>query len=170
MIQELEARVTAVGERINALPSWLLDRAVGAVIGLPSLGVLLIGAWLTPSPQGYGTHTQLGMGGCTMLTLSGWPCPMCGMTTTFSHMSHLHLLDAAINQPFGVVLWSLTLATAAIGLSDLVAARGLWRKALAVVQRREDTYAMFLLVGLLGGWLYKCVRLHPELLGGLLGP
>lgn len=40
----------------------------------------------------------------------GYPCPMCGMTTTFALMEHLRPLDAALKLPFGVVLFSLTVA------------------------------------------------------------
>lgn len=167
MMRELEARVGAITDRVNALPWTLVDRVVGAGMGIPATTVLLIGAWLTPSADGVGTHRQLGMGGCTMLTLTGWPCPMCGMTTSFTLLSHFRPLDALVNQPFAVVLYGLTLAAAAIGLADLVAARGLWRRALAFVQRREDLYAMILLVGMISGWLYKCVRMHPELVASI---
>lgn len=162
MIHKIEAQVDSLVARVAAIPQ--LDRLVGAAIGLPSLAVILIGAWLEPSPAGYGTHVQLGLGGCTMMILTGWPCPMCGMTTTFSLMSHFRVLDALVNQPFGVVLYSITVAMAVIGLVDLVAGRGLWRRAVAAVGRMETIWAFGLLIGMGLGWVYKAVRVHPEVL------
>jgi len=76
------------------------------VVALPTLTVLAIARHLQPDPAGVGTHTQLGLGRCPVLALTGYPCPMCGMTTTFALMADLRPVDAALNQPFGVVLFS----------------------------------------------------------------
>jgi hypothetical protein len=151
-------------DRLNASSSGRVNRVVGAGIGIPTSVVLAIALWLTPSPAGYGTHTQLGLGSCTMLTFTGWPCPMCGMTTTFALMAHLRPLDALKNQPFGVVLFSLTVIGAVVGLFDLVSGRGLWRRVGAWIGQREQGLAILLLVGMISGWLYKCALLHPEIL------
>ena len=58
---------------VNSLPERPTNRAIGLLIGLPCATVLGIAMWLTPAPAGFGTHMQLGLGGCTMLTLTGWP-------------------------------------------------------------------------------------------------
>jgi hypothetical protein len=108
---------------------------------------------------------QLGLGACTMMSLTGWPCPMCGMTTTFSLLAHFRLLDAAKNQPFGLVLFSITLVASAVGLADLVAARGLWRRTLAWIAPREQVLAILLLAGMILGWIYKASIVHPEIFG-----
>jgi hypothetical protein len=47
--------------------------------------LLVIAAWLKPSPNGYGTHQQLGLPGCSMMVLFGIRCPGCGMTTSWAH-------------------------------------------------------------------------------------
>ncbi|MFZ5476041.1 MAG: DUF2752 domain-containing protein [Myxococcota bacterium] len=161
-VEELTVRVDALVARVNAVPEVRLNRVVGLLIGAPSSTVLALAAWLTPSPAGYGTHVQLGLGSCTMLTITGWPCPMCGMTTTFAHVAHLHFLDALANQPFGLVLFALTVLAAGIGVTDLATGRGLWRRALGVVQRYEQKIAIALLAGMIAGWLYKCAVMHPE--------
>ena len=31
-----------------------------------------------------GTHQQLGLPPCNFVTLTGYPCPACGMTTSFA--------------------------------------------------------------------------------------
>jgi hypothetical protein len=163
-VDEVTARVDAVMARVNAVPERRMNRLVGLMVGVPSSVVLGIAAWLTPSPAGFGTHTQLGLGSCTMLVLTGWPCPMCGMTTTFTLLAHLRPLDALANQPFGVVLFSLTVLLSGMGLTDLATGRGLWRRGLAVVQRHEQRLAIALLTGMIAGWLYKCALMHPEVL------
>jgi hypothetical protein len=40
---------------------------------------------------------------CPLRTLTGVPCPLCGMTTSVTATTHLHLLAAASANPFGVV-------------------------------------------------------------------
>ena len=131
------------------------DRLVGITLALPSGLVLVIARLLTPAAEGIGTHKQLGLGGCTVLTLTGYPCPMCGMTTTFTHMAHLEPLAALATQPFGVVLFSATVAVFSIALADLIHPAGRWRRTMGWLERREGWMAGGLLLGLALGWIYK---------------
>ncbi len=168
-MEAIVERLTGVVDRltawVNQYPPGLTNRVVGASIALPTSTVLGIAMWLTPSERGFGTHTQLGLGECVMMQLTDWPCPMCGMTTTFTLMAHLRPVDAFFNQPFGVVLFTLTVVGAVVGLFDLVTGRGLFTKVLGWVGRREQVIALGLLVGMFGGWLYKSVIMHPGVFG-----
>ena len=137
----------------------LQDRIVGGVLAVPTGGVLAVARVLTPAADGVGTHTQLGLGGCTVLALTGQPCPMCGMTTTFSHLAHLQPIEAMVNQPFGVVLFSCTVALFAVGLADLLHPRARWRRLLELTVRNEVWVAGGMLVGLALGWVYKVVKM-----------
>lgn len=161
----VEARIQSAVAAAMAIPERHVYRLAGLVVGVPTWTVLAIARWLDPSPQGFGTHMQLGLGGCTMLTFTGWPCPMCGMTTTFALMAEGRVPEALANQPFGVVLFSLTAVAAMLAAVDVVGASGALRKGLAVIQRREQLYAILLLSGMIAGWLYKCALLHPETFG-----
>lgn len=143
--------------RVRRLPDATLNRMVGLAVGLPAWSVLGIALWLRPDPAGFGTHRQLGLGACVVLAMTGVPCPMCGMTTTFSHLAHGHLVQGALTQPFGVVLFSLTVLAAGMGALDLVLGRGLWRQVLQRVAARESQIALGITIGLLAGWIYKIV-------------
>lgn len=143
----------------SQLATPVQDRLVGLVLAAPSGTVLAIARWLTPSAEGVGTHRQLGLSGCTVLTNTGYPCPMCGMTTTFSHMAHFDPVSAVINQPFGVVLFSATLVLCAVGLADLLVPTGRWRKLASLAARYEVWLAGGLLAGLGAGWVCKVVMM-----------
>lgn len=59
---------------------------IGAVIALAVvLALFVIAGMLQPSPQGYGTHQQLGLPPCSSVALFGARCPACGMTTAWSY-------------------------------------------------------------------------------------
>jgi hypothetical protein len=120
---------------------------------------------LEPAAEGFGTHRQLGLAGCTVMTLTGWPCPMCGMTTTFALMADGEFLKACINQPFGPVLFGITFVVGVLGGLDLLTAKGFLGKAMKLLGPYEQKLAMGLLFGLFGGWLWKMVHMHPETFG-----
>ncbi len=164
-LDQIGEKVNDIAERVENAPPGIMDRIAGGLLGGGALTVIGIANQLTPDPNGYGTHRQLGLGACTMLSLTGWPCPMCGMTTTFTLFAHLRPVDAILNQPFGTVLFPITCAMAGIGMVDLFTGRGALRGALKWIQRRERLWAGVLLFGMLGGWLYKCVKMHPEVFG-----
>ena len=64
-------------------------------LGFALLGglVFLIAAVLNPydsdgKPRTHGTHQQLGIPPCSMMMITGIPCPSCGMTTSISLLMH----------------------------------------------------------------------------------
>ncbi|HHH29922.1 MAG TPA: DUF2752 domain-containing protein [Polyangiaceae bacterium] len=91
-----------------------------AVLFAGPLAVLITAATLTPSVEGHGTHTQLGLPPCGFLVYTGYPCPGCGLTTSFSHMIRLEVLGAFHANPFGVLLFLCTAAIVPISLIGIV--------------------------------------------------
>jgi len=85
-------------------------RVVYLAFGLASLTVLCVAAGLTPSAARLGTHTQLGLPACGFLSRTGWPCPSCGLTTSFALAIRGRFADAAFVQPFGFLLFFALLA------------------------------------------------------------
>ena len=81
-------------------------RVVLVLIGGMLVVLLGIAAWLSPSPDGYGTHRQLvvpflGQGEnsqlppCSFLVMTGKPCPSCGMTTSWANLMEGRLWASA---------------------------------------------------------------------------
>lgn len=100
-----------------------LSRTVWLAWLATAVSVLATAAVLAPDAAGHGTHTQLGLPPCGFLLATGWPCPGCGLTTSFAHMVRLEVVGATAANPFGVMLFLVTVASVPIAL--LGAARAL---------------------------------------------
>jgi hypothetical protein len=133
---------------------WVTRLLSGAlVLGIGT--VFVLAALLVPSPEGHGTHLQLGLGTCTFLAYTGVPCPMCGATTSFTLMAHLHVFEALINQPFATGLFLLAAFVFAVSLTELVDPRGRWGKLLYWLEPRETRLALLFLGAMGASWVYK---------------
>jgi hypothetical protein len=95
-----------------SIASWL-------VLLLGPLAVLVTAAMLTPSPEGHGTHTQLGLPPCGFLVYTGYPCPGCGLTTSFAHMIRFEIFGAAQANPFGILLFLCTAAMVPLAVAGI---------------------------------------------------
>jgi len=62
-------------------------------------------AAITPDPRGYGSHTQLGLPPCGFLSLTGFPCPGCGLTTAFAYGIRGQWSLAASANPLGLAMF-----------------------------------------------------------------
>lgn len=112
-----DGRAAGLSTGVLALPTapWgsrsaLLSRAVWAVLFAIPTAVVVTAAMLTPSSEGHGTHTQLGLPPCGFLVFTGYPCPGCGLTTAFAHMVRFQIGGAWHANPFGIALFSSTVA------------------------------------------------------------
>jgi hypothetical protein len=86
----------------------LLDH-IGYFLLFAALPLILIVAHsLSPSAQGLGTHTGLGLPPCGFYSIFHKPCPSCGMTTSFALMMHGNIIAAVKAQPAGVFLFLTT--------------------------------------------------------------
>jgi len=136
----------------------VFDRIFSVLALVPAGALLTIAARLDPDPAGMGTHRQMGLGPCSFLTWTGWPCPTCGMTTTFSLAADGRLLDAFINQPFGLVLFLVDVAIVVVAILELVAPRRRWRRLFAWVMDREGWASLAILIGMMCGWAVRLVH------------
>jgi hypothetical protein len=111
----------------------LTSRIVAALIAAAMAWILIVAWRLDPHPAGYGTAKNLDWPACSVVTNTGWPCPMCGMTTSVAATVHGQWGLAWRAQPFGLVftagviaafvLASVTAVHPAKGLSWLAAFR-----------------------------------------------
>lgn len=134
------------------------DRYAAGLTVLICAGVLGVAAWLTPSPDGLGTHTQLsaipGMHDCPWLTAFDQPCATCGMTTAFAHAASGEYLASFLTQPFGAGL--AVFAATVFWLSLHTAVTG--SRALSLMTRHLGGKMPWVLLALfLAAWAYKVI-------------
>lgn len=153
MMQAVAMRALQVGRR-----PWFV-RAASAALATGIGSVFALSALLVPSSTGHGTHLQLGLGTCTFLAFTGQPCPMCGATTTFALMAHLHPLEALANQPFAAFLFLLAAGTLGVAISEVVDPRGRWDRILRWLEPRESVLASAFLGFMVLSWMYKMLRM-----------
>lgn len=116
--------------------------------------VILVVAWLlSPDPDGYGTHRKLLVLPCIFRTITGLPCPFCGMTTAFTFMARLQVAQAFDAHVLGPLVYLLTWAAGLRGVYAL--ARGLplvpaWMGGL------RGTTVFLIVVG--AGWIINIIR------------
>lgn len=73
------------------------------------LGVIIVARILSPKESGIGTHTELGFPPCTFYVLTKLPCPGCGITTSFSHMTRFQFKKAFQVHPYGPILFTMAI-------------------------------------------------------------
>lgn len=130
------------------------DRTKYLTSMLLACAVLVTARSLHPSIRGLGTHEQLGLPPCPFFLLTGIPCPSCGLTTSFAHAARFHFYDAFIAQPFGLIVFCLTVLVLPI-MSLLI-----WRsvplnKVLRAPGANKFVYVLIALCFL--SWVYKVI-------------
>ncbi|HZH98822.1 MAG TPA: DUF2752 domain-containing protein [Fimbriimonadaceae bacterium] len=76
------------------------------------LAVTVVALWLTPNPDGHGTHRQLGFPPCPSVLLFDKPCPGCGLTTSFTATVHGQLIPGFKAHPLGPLIYGIFSLTA----------------------------------------------------------
>jgi hypothetical protein len=137
------------------IPTPLRIRLIPSALVLGTGGVLAVAAWLEPAAQGHATHLQLGLNPCSILSATGYPCPMCGATTTFALWAHGRPIDGLLNQPFATLLFWMTVGTFAISMAEILQPRRRWERILAWVGPRELPLVGAFVAILTISWIYK---------------
>lgn len=128
-------------------------RLRGALLAIPCAGILLLAHSLTPRKSGYGTHEELGMPACAFLQRTGYPCPSCGLTTSFASLAHGDVRAGFRAQPGGLVLFAGVVVVGVAALGELACGRDLLRRL-----HPGPIWAFVIIAGVLGGWAFKIVH------------
>jgi hypothetical protein len=133
------------------------DRTRYLVVACLAAIILCAARYLQPSPTGVGTHEQLGLPPCPFLLLTGIPCLSCGLTTSFAHAARLHFYESLITQPFGLILFWLTVLS--IPLSLYFIHRHIsWSQ---MINRIKSSPALYGLIAIhLLSWIYKITAMQ----------
>ena len=129
-------------------------RLIGAATAICAAAILGLAAWLDPSPEGLGTHSQLAMPPCGWILMADVPCPTCGMTTAFASAADGDLVAALWAQPMGAVAALAVAMALVVGLYTAVTGS---RVAVLFTRLWSRRTAWALGLGLGGAWNYKII-------------
>lgn len=104
-------------------------RLIFGIAGLGLLGLLIVARTLEPSPEGRGTHRQLMFGKmppCGFLVAFGKPCPSCGMTTSWSHLTRGNVVASVNSNVGGFLLGLVSMFCGAWFVASAIAGRWIW--------------------------------------------
>lgn len=90
---------------------WLLLPTV-------ALLVIILASILEPNPSGFGTHRALGLPPCYFLLLTGWICPSCGLTTSFTYLVHGDFWKSFQAHPLGPFLFAAMIILSLFSLGE----------------------------------------------------
>lgn len=129
-------------------------RVTSAIVSAASLSLLIVAWILRPSPDGLGTHQQLGLPPCGWIVAADMPCPTCGMTTSFSHAANGDLVSSFVAQPFGMLLALSTAVVAVVGGYTALTGSMLAPFLAGMITPRVGWIAVALLIA---AWIWKIV-------------
>lgn len=124
-------------DRLAEWPRWKV-RGWNLLWTTTAASPLLLARWLRPDTHGFGTHRQLGLPPCTFLWMTGFPCPFCGMTTSWTWAAHLRPLESIRTQPMGFVFFLATFLAVPALLAMTIAGTAVFRpeEAMSRIPRR----------------------------------
>jgi hypothetical protein len=128
------------------------QHAVGVLTAFSAAFVLITARLLVPDARGFGTHEQLGLPACAFLAWTGWPCPTCGLTTSFAHAAHGDLARAFSAHVLGPGLFAVTVLLVPFGLWASVFDEG------ALMARLHPARCLIVaILCLFGAWIARIV-------------
>lgn len=130
----------------------LWSRLAWMLIGTFAFAVVGASFVLEPSPEGVGTHTQLGLSPCTFLVLTGYPCPSCGLTTCFTHLARFEIIEAFTANGPGILIFLVTVALVPLSMVSIFLNLPVLD---TLVTLRGDIVAALLAGASLAGWVVE---------------
>jgi hypothetical protein len=72
--------------------------------GLTLIALLVVARTLQPAGEGFGTHQQLGLPPCSSMSMLGFRCPACGMTTSWAYLTRGNVMQSLAVNTGGTLL------------------------------------------------------------------
>lgn len=132
----------------------LWSRLYAMGLAAAAVSLLTVAASLHPEGHQMGTHQQLRIPPCGFVTLTGFPCPTCGMTTAFAHTVQGHLIWAMQAQMAGFLLAVGVMGVAILSVVSIITGR---RPALNWYRLRPENLIWWALALLVAAWALKIV-------------
>ena len=129
-------------------------RVAAAITAAACLTLLGVAAYLQPASDGHGTHEQLGLYPCVWAKSLDFPCPTCGMTTSFAHAAEGQFQAAFLTQPFGALLAIITAITFWLAAHQAIFASRVGRMTDALTSGRTLWIGAAMLAS---AWIYKII-------------
>lgn len=135
-------------EVIPVLRPWVRGSLIGLALAL--IAVFVVAVWINPykadgSPLTMATHRQLGLPPCTFYFTTGFPCPACGMTTSFALLMRGDLRNSLRANAVGTLLAGFCLLLIPWSLASLVCGRTLFVRSI----ERTLTFVMLAFLSML---------------------
>ena len=70
-------------------------------------------------------------------------------------MADLRVVDALLNQPFGVFLFLITLMTSIVSAMEIVSPEDRWKRIMVWSENQKSAFVLTFSAGFFGAWLYK---------------
>lgn len=90
---------------------------------------------------------------CGFKTLTGYPCPFCGLTRAFSSLGHGHVRDAFVESPMGILLYALVVVVFAVSAYALLTRQRISPAWPAWLTGRRIVWSAAIV--LLANWIYR---------------
>jgi hypothetical protein len=123
------------------------------LIGLTTIVIAVFGIamWVNPyaedgQPLRMATHRQLGLPPCTFYSLTGLPCPSCGLTTSFALFVRGDLANSWRANAVGTLLAIFLVLGIPWGIAGAVRGRPLWIDVEKLISRAMLTFIGLLLM------------------------
>jgi hypothetical protein len=147
---------------IPVLALWTRGILLALAVGLT--GVLGVAIWLRPydeqsKPLTMETHRQLGLPPCTFLWATGYPCPACGMTTSFALLMHGDVVSSLRANWVGTIAAALGLFAIPWSVASLCYGRTLFVRSL---ERTFTIVAIIMMAALVLRWCFVVWLIHSR--------
>jgi len=135
--------------------SWASRVTWAILFALPTF-VLGLSSWLTIGQLDDTARPLLGLPPCGFLVITGLPCPGCGLTHCFTSMAHFDIFGAVHANPFGVLLFLVSLTTIPVAIVGFIRN---WPVIDTLERLQFDKWAILLSLASVSTWIVRVVTL-----------